>query len=153
MNKIFNPERKNWKDVLKRPTQTVSDIEGTVNEIFTEVQNSGDTVLEKYTKKFDGITLDTFRVLRNEIDEATALVNDDLKHAISQAKKNIETFHRAQETSKVEIETAKGVRCWHSKSRTLYSRRLRTIVLNHFNVGGTSQYCRVSGNCVMYSPK
>ena len=115
MNKIFSPKRKNWKDVLKRPTQTVSDIEGTVNEIFTKVQNSGDAVLEKYTKKFDGITLDTFQVVQNEIDDAIALVNDELKHAISQAKKNIEIFHRAQETPKVEIETAKGVRCWQEK--------------------------------------
>ena len=44
MNKIYNPKRADWKDVLKRPTQTVADIEGLVNSIFEEVKTSGDSI-------------------------------------------------------------------------------------------------------------
>ena len=38
MKIIKNPSSKNWQEVLKRPTQTVDDIEATVNEIFAEVR-------------------------------------------------------------------------------------------------------------------
>ena len=115
MNKIYNPKKEDWVALLKRPTQTVFDIEQTVIEIFTEIRDAGDAVLKKYTKKFDGVSLDTFRVDQNEIEEAMALVNNDLKQAISQAKHNIESFHSAQKTSKVEVETANGVNCWQVK--------------------------------------
>ncbi len=115
MNKIYNPIRKDWKELLKRPTQTVSDIESTVDEIFAEVRTSGDTVLKKYTDKFDKVSVDTLKVTQDEIDGASSLVEEDLKLAISMAKKNIETFHKAQKTSRVEVTTAKGVRCWQEK--------------------------------------
>lgn len=115
MNKIFNPKRKDWKDVLKRPTQSVSDIEAIVNGVFSEVQNNGDSSLKKYTQKFDGVVLDGLNVTETEITEANDLVNSELKNAIAQAKNNIETFHTAQKTSKVEVETAKGVLCWQEK--------------------------------------
>ena len=41
MNKIFNPERAQWKTVLKRPTQSVSDIEDIVNSVFREIKAGG----------------------------------------------------------------------------------------------------------------
>ncbi|NND78367.1 MAG: histidinol dehydrogenase, partial [Maribacter sp.] len=55
MNKIYNPKREDWEKVLKRPTQTVSDIENMVNTIFTEVQGFGDSIVKKYTQKFDNV--------------------------------------------------------------------------------------------------
>lgn len=115
MNKIFNPERKDWKDVLKRPTQTVAEIEDTVNGIFKEVRVDGDSVLRKYTKKFDDVVLDSFSVSQSEIEEAKAQVSEELKKAIQLAKNNIETFHRAQKTDRLEVETISGVRCWQEK--------------------------------------
>jgi len=115
MNKIYNPSRKDWKSVLKRPTQTVSDIEDTVNAIFKEVYQNGDSVLKKYTEKFDGVALDDFFVSQSEIEEAKTLVSAELKEAIQLAKSNIETFHKAQKTERVEVETAKGVLCWQEK--------------------------------------
>ena len=115
MNKIYNPKREDWEDLLKRPTQTVSDIESTVNKIFTEVQGFGDFTLKKYTEKFDGVALDALQVSESEIREASSSVRTELKNAIAVAKQNIETFHRAQKTRKVEVETAPGVLCWQEK--------------------------------------
>ena len=115
MNKIYNPKREDWEDILTRPTQTVSDIEDNVNKIFTEVQGFGDSALKKYTKKFDGVDLDALQVSESEIREASSLVRTELKNAIAAAKQNIETFHRAQKTRKVEVETAPGVLCWQEK--------------------------------------
>lgn len=115
MKKITNPERVEWKVILKRPTQTVSDIEGTVNSVFSQVKNEGDAALKKYTQEFDGVSLETLMLLQNEVDEATDKVSIDLKNAIQLAKKNIEQFHTAQKTEKVFVTTAPGVECWQEK--------------------------------------
>ncbi|TLP79673.1 histidinol dehydrogenase [Maribacter sp. ACAM166] len=115
MNKIYNPKREDWKDVLKRPTQTVADIEGLVNVIFKEVAQAGDVTLKKYTQKFDKVYQEDMLVSESEIVEAKDLVSNNLKEAILLAKSNIEVFHRAQKTDKVEVETVKGVLCWQEK--------------------------------------
>ena len=57
MNTIFNPQQKDWNKILERPTKKVDDIEGTVNEVFTDIQKNGDIAVARYTKKFDGVTL------------------------------------------------------------------------------------------------
>ncbi len=115
MNKIYNPERKDWKAVLKRPTQEVDQIEGIVNQIFKEIKADGDQVIRKYTQQFDGVALENNKVTETELEEGISLVSEELKKAILQAKSNIEIFHKAQRTSKIEVETTEGVACWQEK--------------------------------------
>lgn len=115
MNKIYNPKQENWASVLERPTKTVDDIEATVKEIFTAVQNNGDKAVQQYTTQFDGIDLDTILVSDDEVQNAIASVSDELKAAIQLAKSNIEKFHSAQKTNRVSVETAPGVECWQEK--------------------------------------
>lgn len=115
MNKIYNPKKEDWKAILKRPTQSVADIEDTVNSIFKEVAKGGDAVVNTYTKEFDKVSINNLLVLNEEIQEAKILVSDDLKKAIAVAKRNIEKFHIAQKTAKIEVETSPGVKCWQEK--------------------------------------
>ncbi|MFM1755035.1 MAG: Histidinol dehydrogenase [Bacteroidota bacterium] len=115
MNKIYNPKQENWASLLERPTKTVDDIEATVKEIFTAVQNNGDKAVQQYTTQFDGIALDTILVSDEEVQNAIASVSDELKAAIQLAKSNIEKFHSAQTTNRVSVETAPGVQCWQEK--------------------------------------
>ncbi|MCF8273458.1 MAG: histidinol dehydrogenase [Flavobacteriaceae bacterium] len=115
MQIINNPKRSDWSEILKRPTQTVDDIEAKVIKIFNEVNLNGDEAIKKYTLQFDGIDLKSNEVTTNEIDFAIAHVSDELKNAIKAAKQNIEVFHEAQKTTKVSVETAKGVICWQEK--------------------------------------
>jgi len=115
MQRINYPQQKDWEDILKRPTQTVSDIEAVVNSIFKEVQDDGDTVIKKYTAQFDKVTLDSLLVTETEIETANGNVSEALKQAINLAKSNIEKFHAAQKTSRVAIETMPGVDCWQEK--------------------------------------
>ena len=115
MNKINNPNREDWKTVLQRPTQTVADIEGLVNGIFREVAEDGDIKLKKYTQQFDKVNLGDLLVSAAEIEEAKNSVSEELKNAIQLAKSNIETFHKAQKTGRIEVETAPGVTCWQEK--------------------------------------
>ena len=115
MNKIYNPKKEDWKVILKRPTQSVADIEDTVNSIFKEVAEGGDVFVNSYTKQFDNALINNLLVSNEEIQEAKILVSDDLKKAIAVAKRNIEKFHIAQKTDKIEVETSPGVKCWQEK--------------------------------------
>ena len=115
MNKIINPKRDKWEELLKRPTQTVQDIEGIVTEVFQEIQHKGDAAVAEYTKRFDGALLSDIKVNDEELDAAKGLLSEELKQAIQLAKNNIEKFHSAQRTEKVSVTTANGVECWQEK--------------------------------------
>ncbi|GAA4808386.1 histidinol dehydrogenase [Litoribaculum gwangyangense] len=115
MKIIENPNKSEWQEVLKRPTQTVDDIESLVIQIFNEVKIDGDSAIKKYTLKFDGISLESNLVTEKEINDAVSKVPVKLQNAIKKAKKNIEAFHLAQKTSKVYLETTNGVECWQEK--------------------------------------
>jgi histidinol dehydrogenase len=115
MKKVYNPAIENWSEILKRPTQTFNDIEETVKGIFKEVQTKGDSAVAKYTSLFDGTTLENMEVTEEEIKKAATLISEELKQAIQLAKSNIEKFHAAQKTSKIEVETTEGVLCWQEK--------------------------------------
>ena len=115
MQIINNPNKSSWSEVLKRPTQTVGDIETKVIDIFNEVRLNGDAAIAKYTQQFDGIALESNVVTTQEIEKAVATVSDKLKEAIKAAKHNIEVFHSAQKTGRVAVETTKGVACWQEK--------------------------------------
>ena len=115
MNKIYNPKPETWSEILKRPTKTIDDIELTVKEIFKEVQKKGDVAVAKYTSLFDGVKFENIEVSKAEIEQAIATISEDLKNAIHLAKSNIEKFHTAQKTARIEVETTEGVYCWQEK--------------------------------------
>ncbi|WP_299362237.1 histidinol dehydrogenase [Winogradskyella sp.] len=115
MKTHINPKKEDWQNILRRPTKTVDDIESIVIDVFENVKNDGDKALKAYTSKFDQVNLDALLVSKDEINEATRLVSQDLKDAIQIAKVNIERFHEAQQTDKVTLETMRGVKCWQEK--------------------------------------
>lgn len=115
MQIIDNPNKDSWLDVLKRPTQTIDDIEGLVKEVFQEVKQNGDEAIQSYTERFDGVELHNNLVTSDEIETAVSTIPEALKKAIQQAKQNIEAFHAAQKTAKVSMETTSGVQCWQEK--------------------------------------
>ncbi|TYA71905.1 histidinol dehydrogenase [Seonamhaeicola marinus] len=115
MQIIDNPNRASWSDILKRPTQTVNDIEGIVSEVFKDVLANGDKAIQQYTERFDKVVLENNLVTTQEIETAVATIPQKLRDAISKAKENIEAFHAAQKTNKVSLETTNGVQCWQEK--------------------------------------
>ena len=115
MNSIENPNKNDWSTLLKRPTQTVDDIETTINQIFDDIKRNGDSAVAKYTSLFDGVTLKSQIVSTEEIEDASNAIPQGLKEAIQKAKVNIEAFHVAQKTNRIEVETTKGVKCWQEK--------------------------------------
>ena len=115
MNILYNLKKTEWSEILKRPTQTVADIEQTVNQVVSEVQLKGDWAVSKYTELFDGTSLEKTEICSEEIQDAEVAVSSELKDAINLAKSNIEKFHAAQKTDKISVETSNGVQCWQEK--------------------------------------
>lgn len=112
MNIYQYPQKSDWGEIIRRPALEKKNLRATITEVFEKVKNDGDSALQYYTSKFDGVSLDSFKVSQEEIEKASNEVSDELKAAIQHAKKNIETFHRAQEEETKKIETVPGVECW-----------------------------------------
>ena len=115
MKIVKNPIRDSWVDLFRRPTPEIAEIEDQVKPIFREVMNSGDQAVRKYTSQFDGVVVGSTICSPEEFTEAETVLDPDLKNAIREAKGNIERFHMAQKTGRVEVETAPGVLCWQEK--------------------------------------
>ena len=112
MQIIKNPERKDWKVLLQRPYVDNRNVLESVQTILSAVKQHGDEALRSFTKKFDGVELESFQVTDQEIKTAEQEISSELKDAIRQAAENIEKFHRAQLSKTEIIETMPGVQCW-----------------------------------------
>lgn len=115
MQIIKNPNKDSWSELVKRPTQSVASIEDTVIQIFDDVKRNGNLAIQKYTALFDGIDSEETEVSEAEVISASQNVSNELKEAIQMARRNIETFHKAQKTNRIEVETMPGVQCWQEK--------------------------------------
>lgn len=115
MKKVFNPEKKSWSSLIKRPLYSLDSVKDIVDEIFINVELYGDKSLIEYTNKFDKVDLNNLIVSEKKINNSENLIDDNLKESIKVAFNNIYKFHKNQ-TFKVEkIETTSGVYCWQEK--------------------------------------
>ncbi len=111
MEIIKYPSRDTWDQLSQRAlADKANEVKSIVADIITNVAQRGDDAVKEYEQRFTGATLDSLAVTDEEIAEATSLVNDELKEAINTARKNIESFHKAQATE-VQVQTAPGVKC------------------------------------------
>jgi histidinol dehydrogenase len=97
---------------LERPLFNAADLAGKVQGILNEIKAEGEAAVRKYTEKFDGVVLDRIAVSQEEIREASALTDPELKSAIEQAAANIHRFHAHQQLEIQKVETSPGVICW-----------------------------------------
>lgn len=67
-----------------------------VLEIVETVRTKGDVGLREMTEVFDGVLLDRFEVSKEEIEESYARTDPKLIQALTNAKKNIESYHNRQ---------------------------------------------------------
>lgn len=112
MQIYINPAKNNWAELLSRPVADNSAIMNTVQSVLDDVRSRGDAAVREYEKKFDMAELSELLVSKEEIDEASGLVSEELKEAIAQAISNISKFHSAQLRDLPVIETCNGVTCW-----------------------------------------
>lgn len=106
------PDESQWAEYMRRPVQTIAEIEQTVRTIIEDVRISGDEAVRRYSTQFDGVVLPSFALTQAEIHAAEQYVPQNVREAIQQAYKNITLFHESQREPVRTIETMPGVRCW-----------------------------------------
>ena len=112
MNFIKYPSQEQIKQIIERPHLDVSQLNATVASVLADVKENGDKAVIAYEEKFDHVQLSSLAVTEEEIDEAEALVSQDLKDALILAHKNIAKFHESQKFESSKVQTAPGVVCW-----------------------------------------
>ena len=70
MKKILYPDRKDWAELLKRPTQDVSTLFENVSAILKNVKANGDHAVLDYEEQFDKVKLASLTVTPEEMKEA-----------------------------------------------------------------------------------
>ena len=80
------------------------DVSAVVKEILERVKMQGDKALLEYCQKFDGASLSSLRVTKEEIDEAVAAVEPRFLEVLKRAATNIRTFHERQKRDGFRIE-------------------------------------------------
>ncbi|WP_456374777.1 histidinol dehydrogenase [Methanocaldococcus sp.] len=83
--KIINRNKANFEEILPK-----------VMEILKDVREKGDEAVRYYTKMFDGVDIEDFKVSEEEIEEAYNLLDYKVIEAIEKAKENIYFFHKKQ---------------------------------------------------------
>ncbi len=96
------------KRLMKRPKIDFDSIFKTVQPILDEVEKQGDSAVQYFTKKFDGVEVNpiAFNPKGMEVSFST-----EVKEAIDTAFDNIFRFHKAQLPQPLKVETMPGVRC------------------------------------------
>lgn len=95
MIRICKYSEENKADILYRE-DCVTAANETVSEIINDVKLNGDSALQKYSERFDGVKLEGFEVTRKEIEEAYCLVDDKFIEILREAKNNIYTYHEKE---------------------------------------------------------
>lgn len=112
MNIIKYPNQTEWAALLERPHRDASELRETVQAVLDQIRQGGDAAVKEFELKFDKVALDSLAVTEDELDEAEALVSEELKDALELAHANIEKFHSAQKFVGEKVESAPGVVCW-----------------------------------------
>jgi histidinol dehydrogenase len=116
MEKVFYPPETSWEQLCRRQGDNAVDIREKVTEILNEVRSRKDEALRYYSILFDKALIADLRVTPEEMANASSLVPEDLKKAISVAKSNIEKFHLAQLAPEPVTDTSPGVKCWRTST-------------------------------------
>lgn len=102
MIKIFDKDF-DINKILSREIQSYGEYEESVRQIVADVMTGGDAAVKKYTRKFDGVSVDGLAVSGDEIDEAFASVSPRFLEVVKKSAENIAEFHSKQIKSGFEI--------------------------------------------------
>ena len=112
MKVIYYPIRREWAELLRRPSIDYTQLHTTVCDILDDVRKNGDKAVLHYERLFDHAELSTLLVTKEEMDNACRSVPDKLKEAVRLAHDNIHKFHAAQHFTDIKVEVLPGVTCW-----------------------------------------
>lgn len=115
IQKYINPEYKKIKFIINRSLEERKDTElsNLIESILNNVKLYGDKALTRYTKKYDLVEINEFKVTEKEFYESEKMISKSLKESIKIAYKNINYFHKSSiKITLKNIKTMNGVTCW-----------------------------------------
>ncbi len=112
MEVYINPSKERWPEIISRPKTDYSGLRKVVGSLLEKVRTGGDRALMDITLEFDRVSIPDLQISKEEIAAADKAVSEELKEAIALARRNIEVFHKAQETDDRITITSPGVKCW-----------------------------------------
>ena len=95
MIKIYSYNEITKDDIFARKEEQ-TDVSDIVSDIIKDVKANGDSALFKYCERFDKATLTSLEVSREEIEDALQKTGAEMIEILTEAKKNIEHFHKHQ---------------------------------------------------------
>ncbi len=100
------------RETLTRPAMSNSaEITSIVSNIVNRIRSEGDSALREFTAKFDKVSDGDLRLSDAAIQAACERTSPELKAAIQHAYRNVATFHQAQKSAPLALDTQSGVRC------------------------------------------
>lgn len=84
------------EQIINRDIRAEENVNAAVDAVLEAVKAHGDEAVRDYTRRFDGVELDSFRVSEEEIDAAWNQVDEDFRQTLSMAAENIKHFHQQQ---------------------------------------------------------
>ena len=92
-----------------RNQEISNDVLVAASNIISDVRNRKDAACREYTKKFDGIDIETFKVSEEEIEQAISKCDPFFCESMNRAKENIVYFHQAQKQNGYLLQKEKGI--------------------------------------------
>ncbi|CAM5205240.1 Histidinol dehydrogenase OS=Ureibacillus acetophenoni OX=614649 GN=hisD PE=3 SV=1 [Ureibacillus acetophenoni] len=94
---------------LKRPLESGNEEQlKTVRQVLQDVRQYGDLAIKKFSEMWDGFAPQNLRVSQEEIDEAVANFDPQLKQDLQEAADNIRYYHEAQKRQNIKLLLADG---------------------------------------------
>ncbi|QIO25220.1 histidinol dehydrogenase [Haloarcula sp. JP-L23] len=84
------------KEAESESIDVSQEVTDTVRDILDEVRNRGDEAVTDFTRKFDDVDLDNFRVSAEEVDAAADELDAGDREAIENTVANVREFHEEQ---------------------------------------------------------
>ena len=109
---ITYPKVEEWAKLQQRPAVDQGSLFEIAEDIFNDVQITGDIAVSKYSLQFDGVNYSFSPLGLNFIEDAESKIPASLKESIQKAYQNIYKFHASQSENAKKIETTQGVTCW-----------------------------------------
>ncbi len=102
------------QSVERRGAVNTARVEAVVATILADVRHGGDSAVEEYAGRFDGLKLEDssllpLRVTRDEMEKAWNETSAELREALTVARKNIREFAEKQKPAEWMISPAAGV--------------------------------------------
>ena len=106
---IYTYETLSPEQILNRKIQEEENVSAAVDAVIADVRRNGDAALKAYTKRFDGVELDSLQVTESELEAAWEALEPDFIETLRMAADNIRRFHKRQVHQDFELRDRPGI--------------------------------------------